>query len=112
MNDTSELNESPGFHPLYQLLLATENASPECANRILCMAEKDHDLAHAIRRKASQADNIRGFLGMGFGFTIALLALGISFYAIQQNLPWTAAIIGGASTYGTIISVFVTGRHQ
>lgn len=49
--------------------------------------------------------------GLGAGFIVALVALGVSAFAAERGQQWPAAVIGGG-TLASLVSTFIYGSKS
>lgn len=95
-----------------------ERLLPGAAERVFVMAEQeaahrrkletDHLVASIETTKARWREQHRG---QWMGWSIAMLGLGCTAYAIRLNQPWVSSVIG-AGTLASLVGVFIHGRRR
>lgn len=104
-----EKNHHEGPIPSPQALSEYEEVLPGIADRIMSMAEKNAE--HLRKKEQSLVDNHYQdkTSGRRYGFTLILIAFLVTWIAIERNMPYLAALIGGTTVLG-IATIFILGK--
>jgi uncharacterized membrane protein len=85
-----------------------EEILPGSANRILEMAEKQHEHRISIERTIVFGNSRRAYLGLAAGFIISALGIGGGIYLIATGHDWAGLALAGVNLTG-LVGVFVYG---
>ena len=94
-------HQGPLPHPA--VLQQYDDVVPGAAERIIRMAEQQAMHRQELESSVIRTDNLKSFLGMIFGFVIALVGFGGGIYAAFSGQPFW----GGAVSIGTLASVVI-----
>lgn len=83
---------------------------PGAAERIIKMAEEQAAHRRQLERQVISTDNIKSVLGTAFAFIVALVGLGLSFWAAIDGNPEFGTILG-VGTLASLVGTFVYGTN-
>jgi len=91
------------------MLAKYNEAFPDCAERIVAMAERQAAHRHQLETTHIQASHKSERLGQVFGFTLGLVTIlsGVGLIAVGKDVQGLAAIV---VAIGGLAGVFVYGR--
>lgn len=94
--------------PPPQILERYEDIVPGSAERILKMAENQADHRQAIEKRIVNSSVVNERLGLFFGFTIGLVAIGAGVFCIFNGYSLPGSFIGTGGIIG-LVTVFIIG---
>ncbi|MGB5771757.1 MAG: DUF2335 domain-containing protein [Crocosphaera sp.] len=120
--DTPSRSPFNGAFPSADVLQEYEQLLPGGAKEILLvfqeqirhrMEREKNEQEHRakIEQKLVNSDIIRGYLGLGLGFIIAISGLGGSVYLGINDKTWASGLMGVGTLTG-LVTVFVKGNER
>ena len=96
--------------PPPSLLRQYDDIVPGAAERIITMAEQQAAHRQRLERQVVGTDNVKSVLGTAFAFIVALVGLGLSFWAAIDGHPEFGTILG-VGTLASLVGTFVYGTN-
>lgn len=104
--------------PSPQELSAYKEIDPRIVDLLISMSQSEQKHRHAtekmklnILRRAEGRDERINWWGMFFAFSSILAIMILAGWALYLDRPWFAGILGTIGI-GSIVSIFVNGRHN
>ena len=107
------ITASASFGPLPSAaeLVRYNDATPNAADRIIAMAERQSSHRHMLEERVVKSDTRRAWAGLICAFLVAILALGASTYLIINGHDWAGASLFGGSL-ASIVLAFIKGTDS
>ena len=92
------------------MLVKYNEAFPDCAERIVAMAERQAMHRQDIEKRAVRSNHLRELVGQVFGLIISLTVILGGVYLILYDKP-VAGLASIVTTVATLAGVFIYGKR-